>query len=138
MKIGSCTISPIRKLDELLDNKAIICKWLRKALEKVPENDLTCILQSVYEGNTMLWLTRREEEIIGVTTTQVLDHPNERHLLIELLGGKDIKEWVHLIADIEAWGKDLGCVKSEIHGRPAWKKLLPEYKSNIIIYNRVL
>ncbi len=132
------SISPVRSIDILLDNKPVILKWLRKALAKVPENDLTSVLHSVYEGNTLLWLTHNGDEIVGVTTTKVLDHPNARHLLIELLGGKDIKEWVHLIAEIEQWGKDLGCVKCEIHGRPAWKKLLPEYRSDIIIYNRVL
>tara|TARA_R110002153_G_C13317480_1_gene496810 strand:- start:2388 stop:2804 length:417 start_codon:yes stop_codon:yes gene_type:complete len=132
------TIAPVRTLEELTDNKSVVEHYLRKALTKAPEYSLREVLKSIYDGLSVLWLIREGDVVIGAFTVKVYDYPNTRILMLHLLGGDKIEEWLHLLSKVEDYGRDLGCDMVEMHGRYAWKKLLPDYKSDRIILNKVL
>lgn len=132
------TIAPVRTLEELSDNKVVIHKWLDKALTKAPETDKTEILDRVYKGFAMMWLIRDDETIKGIMITKVKDIGKRRCLFFHLLGGEDAKEWVHLVSDVEQWGRDLGCDYVEIHARLGWTKILKGYKNETTILTREL
>lgn len=128
----------VEELATLQQNEDIILHWLKVALSKAPENNIETVLAGIIKGDYLLWLAKKEDEIVGVVTTEVLQHPEYMVMCIELLGGMDIKEWVDTISTIENQAKGFGCKSIEIYGRPAWKKLLPEYKTERIILTKEL
>lgn len=132
------TITPVRTLEQLTDNKSVIEHYLRKALTKAPEYSLGDVLKSIYDGLSVLWLIREGDEVVGVFTVKVYEYPESKILMLHLLGGDKIEEWLHLLSEVEDYGRDLGCDTVEMHGRYAWKKLLPDYTSERIILKKVL
>jgi hypothetical protein len=132
------SITPVRTLEQLTDNKSVIEHYLRKALTKAPEYSLRDILKSIYDGISVLWLIRDDGDIVGAFTVKVYEYPESKILMLHLLGGDKIEEWLHLMSEVEDYGRDLGCDLVEMHGRYAWKKLLPDYTSDRIILNKVL
>jgi hypothetical protein len=132
------SITPVRTLEQLTDNKSVIEHYLRKALTKAPEYSLRDILKSIYDGISVLWLIEDDGDIVGSFTVKVYEYPESKILMLHLLGGDKIEEWLHLLSEVEDYGRDLGCDLVEMHGRYAWKKLLPDYTSDRIILNKVL
>jgi hypothetical protein len=132
------SIAPVKTLEQLTDNKSVIEHYLRKALTKASEYSLRDILKSIYDGISVLWLIRDGENIVGSFTVKVYEYPESKILMLHLLGGDKIEEWLHLLSEVEDYGRDLGCDLVEMHGRYAWKKLLPDYTSDRIILNKVL
>ena len=132
------TITPVRTLEQLTDNKGMVEHYLRKALTKAPEYSLSAVLKSIYDGMSVLWLIKEGEDVIGAFTVKVYEYPTSKILMLHLLGGDKIEEWLHLLSEVEDYGRDLGCDLVEMHGRYAWKKLLPDYTSDRIILNKVL
>lgn len=71
-----------------------------------------------------LWLLRNET-ILAAGVTEFRGYPTGlRTLAVLLIGGNDMRDWVHLWSDVEAWAKRQGCTKIEISGRRGWSRML--------------
>lgn len=128
----------VQYLDTITSNQEKILHYLTKALTKTPEETIESVLSSVLKGVSQLWLATTNNQVVGVVVTEALQHPAKRIMLIHMLGGEDIEEWVGEISRIEAYAKENECQAIEIIGRPAWKKLLPEYKAPRIVLTKEL
>lgn len=125
-------------LDAITDNQETILQYLNKALTKSPEHNIQSVLSSILSGSSQLWLAKNEEKVVGVVVTKVNQYPQKRVMLIHMLGGEDIEEWVSEISKIEEVATQSNCDSVEIFGRPAWKKLLPEYSVPRIVLTKEL
>ena len=56
--------------------------------------------------------------------TRILCYPRSRSLLIELLGGEGMAEWIHLIQHLEVYAREQGCRHVEVQGRRGWERAL--------------
>jgi hypothetical protein len=71
-----------------------------------------------------LWVLR-DESILAAGVTEFRHYPTGlRTLAALLLGGSDMRDWVHLWSDVETWAKQQGCTKIEITGRRGWTRVL--------------
>ncbi len=134
----SWTLERITYLDELTSSYSELQPFVIKALTQAPEYAEHDVVRDVLSGSSHMWVAREGRKKRGVVTTAINTYPQTKTCLIHLLGGEGIEHWVHLISEIEKWGKDSGCDSVEIHGRPAWKKLLPDYSTDRIILTKGL
>lgn len=103
---------------------------VRGPLAKAIGDRRSCIddvLLDVLRRDAQLWLVLRGEEVRAALVTRELRYPRGRSLLIQLLAGQGLGEWVHLLAELERHARELGCDAVEIQGRRAWERVLPGY-----------
>lgn len=132
------TLRQVKYLDELTSSFEVLKPFFELALTKAPEYSLADVVRDVLSGASCLWVAESGGEFVGVVTTRINNYPQRKTMLIHLLGGKDIDRWVGTIGNIEAVASEMGCDDVAIHGRPAWKKLLPEYNTERIILTKDL
>ncbi len=58
--------------------------------------------------------------------------------IIAVCGGGDIKRWLPLIDQIEAYAKHEGCVRVRINGRKGWLRVLEGYEERHVIMEKEL
>jgi len=121
-------------IEELALNQQVIKKYLDSVLIKATEVTEQSVMESIFKGDSQLWLARStEDKVVGIVVTYQVTYPTTKRLLIHLLGGTEIKEWVHTIASIEEWAESKGLNGIEIRGRKGWLKLLPDYSCKTVL-----
>ena len=125
-------LKQVTHTDEIVDNHVKIGEYLDKVLPKAPEVNRESVIANIESGKSQLWLAT-SEELVGIVVTTLVVYPTTKRLLIHLLGGKDVKQWVHLISEIEEWSKSKGLDGIEIQGRKGWTKLLPDYSCERVL-----
>lgn len=111
-------------------------EYINKALTQAPEVTFKWVNDNIMKGNSQLWLATHDKELVGIVVTNGVFYPTTSRLLIHLLGGVDIHNWVGTISEIEAWAKQQGLDGIEIQGRRGWLKLLPDYKCNRVLLTK--
>lgn len=70
--------------------------------------------------------------------TEVQTWPSAKVLLLWLAGG-DLEELKDVIRPkAEAWGREQGCGRVMIVGRPGWAKVLPDYTVQAVVCGKEL
>ena len=127
-------VKRVVSLDEIELHRQVIKKYLHKVLVKATEVTEESVMESIFKGNSQLWLVKcNEEEVVGIVVTNPVTYPTTKRLLIHLLGGTEIQKWVHNISTIEDWAKSKGLEGIEIRGRKGWLKLLPDYSCKTVL-----
>ena len=88
------------------------------------------IKKSLLRAEMQLWTSLEGTQIKSVCITQIQIHPKYKFLDIVLLAGQ--MDSVEHLTQVEQWGKSQGCTKVKITGRRGWKRLLPDYKEELI------
>lgn len=71
-----------------------------------------------------LWVVPEKAAMI----TQVLVYPQHKVLLVPILAGDDMDEWLpDIVETLEHFAKHMGCKYIEERGRPGWGKVLDKY-----------
>jgi hypothetical protein len=88
--------------------------------------------ERIKENSAQLWVIIEDTKphtVVAAGLTSITEYPNgKKALMLELLGGKDMKAWFDLKSDIEAWAAKNGCTLSFAWARKGWAKHLPDYK----------
>jgi len=127
-------VKRVVSLDEIELHRQVIKKYLHKVLLKATEVTEESVMESIFKGNSQLWLVKcNEEEVVGIVVTNSVTYPTTKRLLIHLLGGTEIQKWVHNISTIEDWAKSKDLEGIEIRGRKGWLKLLPDYSCKTVL-----
>lgn len=91
----------------------------------------------IQAGSWFLWIAKEGLEITGLCITEINQYPHARFLRFICATGIHAKDWAGFVRQIEAWGKKMGCVTSQIECRPGWEKLMSEFgykKTHVILY----
>jgi len=95
------------------------------------------ILDLVTEGRMQLWIVAENKEIIAALVTQIITYPQKKVLRLVSLAGEGIKEFIHFLDTIVlSFAIKTNCTALELWGRKGWKKLLPEWNSEYIVYTK--
>ena len=94
------------------------------------------ILDLVTEGSMQLWIVAENKEIIAALVTQIITYPQKRILRLVSLAGEDFDKFKHFLDIVESFAIQKGCTALELWGRKGWKKLLPEWNSEYIVYTK--
>tara|TARA_R100001129_G_scaffold181826_1_gene161623 strand:+ start:178 stop:537 length:360 start_codon:yes stop_codon:yes gene_type:complete len=96
-------------------------------------------LDHLMNGGMQLWISTEDKEIVMSAVTQIISYPQKRVLRVIALAGENFRE-VHdnCINMVEAFAIKHQCSALELWGRKGWKKMLPDWNSNYIVFTKDL
>ena len=95
-------------------------------------------LESLTHGDMQLWIATEENELHSIMITQIITYPQKKVLRIISIAGSDFKRLYQFNEMVESFAIKTGCTSLELWGRKGWKKLLPDWESNYIVYTKDL
>lgn len=96
------------------------------------------ILRFVLQGKMQLWMTQKNDAVQAVAITQVIDYPQFKVCHFMAVQGEGMKEWTHLLEEIEIWARQNNCHKMLIAGRAGWERVLKDYSKIQIVLEKTL
>ena len=85
---------------------------------------INSVHEALLKDEQQLWVTfNKDNDILGVATTQFVNYPNSLMCAIQYIGGNDFKGWAYMLGmKLEAWARDAGCDGMESTARYGfWK-----------------
>jgi hypothetical protein len=96
------------------------------------------IERDVLAGNGLLWLAWDGRAVKAAATTALINTDAEKACIITACGGDDRRQWLPLLANIERYARDEGCISIRIHGRKGWARVLDGYRIQHVILRKDL
>ena len=102
--------------------------------------DTNDILDEILDGILQVWIGSENDEIEVVVLTKIVPFKKKNVVFIEMLGGKNLYNWINNIDIIKQWGTENNCESIEIIGRPGFRKILKDFnfKEKRVIYEAQL
>ena len=95
-------------------------------------------LEPLTHGDMQLWIATEDNNMHSAMVTQIVPYPQKQILRVILIAGSDFKRLYEFKDMIESFAIKTGCSAMELWGRKGWKKLLPDWESNYIVYTKEL
>ncbi|MBI1620366.1 hypothetical protein [Aquamicrobium zhengzhouense] len=106
-----------------------VWKWLEKAVKRGGNtHEKQHVLARILDGRAQLW-TNREAAI--VTSIETYDN-GFKEIQGWLAGGK-LSAVQQLRDEAEAWGKQMGCSRSQLISRPGFERAFPGYRRVAVV-----
>lgn len=101
------------------------------------------LVHEIEIGKRQLWLILTDDdEFVSfvLTEIQTADATGLKTLLIPSFAGEAGAATVHLIGELERWGKEQGCDEAMVYGRLGWKRPLEAegYKMDMTTFRKAL
>lgn len=113
---------PVENVRDVLERGA--AAMLDTALNDEGRVLFSDVARDLLTGDAVLWLVMRGDVARAALVTREVRYPRCWSLLVQLLAGEGLEDWVHLIADIERSARDRGCKYVEVQGRRGWEREL--------------
>jgi hypothetical protein len=82
------------------------------------------ILRSILDAETQCWAVTDGEEVCACALTYVATD-DAKTCVVLACAGSNYKRWAGLLLNtLDAWRREAGCLKMEVHARPGWEKFL--------------
>ena len=95
-------------------------------------------LNELSDGNMQLWIATEESGLQSIMVTQVAAYPQKKVHKIISMAGSDFPKLYEFNDMVESFAIKTGCSGMELWGRKGWKKLLPDWKSDYIVFTKEL
>lgn len=111
---------------------------LKAACYRTKLNAFADIEADILGGRSLLWVAWNGRTVESAAATILIDSEIGRVCVITVCGGSDMKRWLPLIDQIEAYARDEGCKRVRIFGRKGWLYVLDGYEERHIIMDKEL
>lgn len=111
---------------------------LRKACLRTALNAFEDIESDVLSGRSLLWLAWNGRVILAAAATTMIKTEAGRVCVIAACGGANMKRWLPLLGEIEAYARSEGCARMRIFGRKGWLRVLDGYHEGHVIIDKEL
>ena len=95
-------------------------------------------LEPLTHGHMQLWIATEDKQMHSAMITQIIVYPQKKVLRVISIAGSDFKRLYEFNDMVESFAIKTGCSGMELWGRRGWKKLLPDWESNYIVYSKDL
>ena len=107
--------------EDFKENFSLIYPYIEKALEYQEGYTLNDVVEEVLEGKAFVLLIHDEDSIAGVCVVKQELYPKKKYLLVQLLAGDGMMEWVEqLRSQLREMAKILKYDGLLLCGRPGW------------------
>lgn len=113
-------------------------KFIEAAANRTGLTQFCDIEDAVLDGDELLWLAWNGETIEAAATTQLVSRPDKPVCVLTACGGDDMRRWLPLLEQIEAYARNEGCSCVRIYGRQGWSRVLTNYEIKHVIIERPL
>ncbi len=111
---------------------------LKAACCRTKLNAFADIEADVLSGRSLLWIAWNNRTIEAAAATILIDSEIGKVCIITVCGGNQMKRWLPLIDQIEAYAKAEDCKRVRIYGRKGWLHVLDGYREKHIIMDKEL
>ncbi len=105
---------------------------IEKAINRVGISEFDRIQRDVFNGHALLWLAYQDPIVHAAAVTTIVDDVLE----IVACGGENLRQFLPLLNDLEAYGRSAGCKASRVIGRKGWIRVLKNYKQKAVILQK--
>ena len=95
-------------------------------------------LEPLTHGHMQLWIATEDKQMHSAMITQIIVYPQKKVLRVISIAGSDFKRLYEFNDMVQSFAIKTGCSGMELWGRRGWKKLLPDWESNYIVYSKDL
>ena len=95
-------------------------------------------LEPLTHGDMHLWIFTEESSLHSAMITQIIVYPQKKILRVISIAGAEFEKLRQFNDVVESFAIKTGCTGLELWGRKGWKKLLPDWESNYIVYTKDL
>ena len=95
-------------------------------------------LGELSDGNMQLWIATENNGLHSIMVTQIAVYPQKKVLKIISMAGSEFSRLYEFNDMVESFAIKTGCSGMELWGRKGWKKLLPDWESNYIVFTKEL
>ena len=95
-------------------------------------------LEPLTHGDMQLWIFTEESSLHSAMITQIIVYPQKKILRVISMAGSEFEKLRQFNDMVESFAIKTGCTGLELWGRKGWKKLLPDWESNYIVYTKDL
>ena len=125
------------------EDVAYIWEEVAPLLERVKEHgegeaEPDDFLEALTHGDMQLWIATDGGVMHSAMVTQIVVYPQKKVLRVISIAGSDFKKLYEFNDMVESFAIRTGCSGMELWGRKGWKKLLPDWESNYIVYTKDL
>ena len=125
------------------EDVAYIWEEVAPLLERVKEHsegeaEPDDFLEPLTHGDMQLWIASDGGVMHSAMITQIVVYPQKKILRVISIAGSDFKRLYEFNDMVESFAIKTGCSGMELWGRKGWKKLLPDWESNYIVYSKDL
>jgi len=99
------------------------------------------VVNRLLDGRWQLWIVTRGtlDTTAAIVGTEVYKSmAGQKVCAVHFCKGEGSKQWKHLLKDIEAEAKSIGCVRSAITARKGWARRLPDYRLTHVVLEKAL
>lgn len=100
--------------DEIIFAFPRVAHHIERALERGSQYTLDEVFGRLLTGHLHLWTYGDEAALVASLIGD--------ECLLLCCGGRNMSNWIHHLADVEAWARSEGCVSLRIQGRKGWSK----------------
>lgn len=125
---------PFYSVDPVWDR---VARVLQPAVDRYDGYTMNEVKAMIKSRRWQLWLAVDENNKIhaaGVTTINV--YPQKKTCLILYVAGEEMKNWLHLMRDIESWAGQNGCKDLELRGRRGWSRVFADFDETGVICHK--
>ena len=126
------------KPDQVNSAISLSLPLIKQSLSDDSAYSIEDVIDELRSARAQLWHVMRGQNIQAIVVTVINTHPCAKDCMIWLCAGKDRKDWIHLLAQIEDWAKAHGCDAMIVRGRTGWEKVMKDYKKTHIILEKKL
>ena len=122
---------------------AYIWDQVAPLLERVKEHsegelETDDFLEPLTHGDMQLWIATENQKMHSAMVTQIVPYPQKKVLKIISMAGSEFSRLYEFNDMVESFATKTGCSSMELWGRKGWKKLLPDWESNYIVFTKDL
>ena len=111
---------------------------LKAACRRTELNAFADIEADILSGRSLLWLAWNGRAIEAAAATILINSDTAKVCIITVCGGRQMKRWLPLLGEVEAYAKREGCARVRIFGRKGWLRVLDGYEHKHIIMDKDL
>lgn len=102
------------------------------------ETDIDEIYDELIAQKRQLWMVFKKGEVVASVLTRITICNGKRVGYLTHAGGQGANEWFDIVNPIGEFFKAEECEKFRIFGRKGWKKYLPDWRNDLIMFERKL
>lgn len=110
---------------------------LRPAIENVGLSNFEDIENEILIGCGLVWIAW-DDKIVAAASTTLQRIDSDLICVLTACGGRDMKDWLPLLAKIEDYARAEGCKALRIFGREGWLRVLDGYEKTAVVMEKAL
>jgi len=111
---------------------------LKAACCRTKLNAFADIEADILSGRSLLWIAWNGRTVESAAATILINSEIGKVCIITVCGGSDMKRWLPLIEQIEAYARREGCKRMRIYGRKGWLHVLDGFEEKHVIMDKEL